>query len=60
MLNLEYEPLENYDLKCREKLFKESEFSVDILRTPDSEIKIVLSSKKGKCPFLQVEMSAKA
>jgi hypothetical protein len=51
LLNSEYEPLENHELKRREKLFKESEFSVDILGDTFSEIKIVLSSKEGKCPF---------
>ena len=43
--------LENIDLKRRDKLFKESEFSVDILGDTSNEIKIVLSSKEGKCPF---------
>ena len=44
-------PLENIDLKGSEKLFKESEFSFDNLSAAYSEIKIVLSSKEGKCPF---------
>jgi hypothetical protein len=42
--------LENRDLKRREKLFKESEFSVKILGDVN-EILIVFSCKKGKCPF---------
>ena len=42
--------LENVDLKRRDKLYKESEFSVTILGDA-SEILIVLSCKKGKCPF---------
>ena len=44
-------PLENIDLKRRDKLYKESEFSVDILGDAFGEITIVLSSKEGKCPF---------
>jgi hypothetical protein len=44
-------PLENIDLKRRDKLIKESEFSVDILGDDIDEITIVLSSKEGKCPF---------
>ena len=51
MLNSEYEPLENHELNRREKLFKESEFSVDIRTDGTGEITIVLSSKDGKCPF---------
>jgi hypothetical protein len=43
--------LENIDLKRRDKLYKESEFSVHILGDTFSEIKIVLTCKKGKCPF---------
>jgi hypothetical protein len=42
--------LENIDLKRRDKLYKESEFSIKILGDV-SEILIVLSCKKGKCPF---------
>jgi hypothetical protein len=44
-------PLENIDLKRRDKLIKESELSVDILGDDIGEITIVLSSKEGKCPF---------
>ena len=44
-------PLKNIDLKRRDKLIKESEFSVDILGDTIDGIKIVLSSKAGKCPF---------
>ena len=51
LLNSEYDPLEDYDLKRREKLFKESEFSVDIWADASGIITIVLSSKEGKCPF---------
>ena len=43
-------PLQNIDLKRRDKLFKESEFTIDILGNYD-EITIVLSAKAGKCPF---------
>ena len=43
--------LENIDLKRRDKLYKEAEFSVAILGDTYSEIKIVLTSKEGKCPF---------
>ena len=43
--------LENKDLKRREKLIKESEFSVHILGDTFSDIKIVLTAKEGKCPF---------
>jgi hypothetical protein len=43
--------LENIDLKRRDKLYKESEFSVHILGDTYSEGKIVLTCKKGKCPF---------
>jgi hypothetical protein len=42
--------LENMDSNRRAKLVKESEFSVKILGDV-SEILIVLSCKKGKCPF---------
>jgi len=38
------------DLKRREKLIKESEFSVTIMGDV-SEIVIVLASREGKCPF---------
>ena len=38
-------------LKRREKLIKDSGFSVDILGDEFGEITIVLSAKKGKCPF---------
>ena len=51
LLNSEYEPLESYDLKRRDKLFKESEFSVDIQTDASEKITIVLSSKEEKCPF---------
>ena len=44
-------PLENIDLKRRDKLIKESEFSVDILSDTSDEIIIVLSCAEGKCPF---------
>jgi hypothetical protein len=43
--------LENKNLKRREKLIKDSGFSVDILGDEFGEITIVLSAKKGKCPF---------
>jgi len=43
--------LEGVDLKRREKLFKESEFSIAILDGDVNEIPIVVSSKEGKCPF---------
>ena len=43
--------LEGVDLKRREKLFKESEFSVDIRGDVSNEIIIVLSSKWNRCPF---------
>jgi hypothetical protein len=43
--------LENIDLKRRDKLYRESEFSVDILRNTSDEIIIVLSCSEGKCPF---------
>lgn len=46
-----YFPLESIDLKRREKLFKESEFSVEIWGDVFDEIIIALSSKEGKCPF---------
>jgi hypothetical protein len=44
-------PLIPNDLKRREKLFKKSEFSVDIRGDVSDEIIIVLSSKEGKCPY---------
>jgi len=44
-------PLVGIDSKRREKLFKESEFSVNIRGDVSDEIIIVLSSKEGKCPF---------
>jgi hypothetical protein len=44
-------PLQNIDLKRRDKLIKESEFSVDILSDNNDEIMIMLSAKEGKCPF---------
>ena len=44
-------PSEKIDLKRRAKLFKESEFSIDILGDDSDELRIVLSSKEGKCPF---------
>jgi len=43
--------LENIDLKRRDKLYRESEFSVHILGESINYIKIVLTSKDGKCPF---------
>ena len=43
--------LENIDLKRRDQLYKESEFSVHILGDTFSDIKIVLTAKEGKCPF---------
>ena len=43
--------LENVDLKRRDQLYKESEFSVAIFGETFSEIKIVLSSAEGKCFF---------
>ena len=43
--------LKNIDLKRREKLIKESEFSVNILGDDYDEITIVLSAKEEKCPF---------
>ena len=43
--------LENIDLKRRDKLYRESEFSVHILGENLNYIKIVLTSKEGKCPF---------
>ncbi len=43
--------LEGMDLKRREKLFRESEFSVEIGGDVSDEIIIVLSSKWNKCPF---------
>ena len=43
--------LENIDLKRRDKLYRESEFSVDILRNTYDEIIIVFSCSEGKCPF---------
>jgi hypothetical protein len=44
-------PLIPDDLKRREKLFKESEFSVDIWNDESDGIFIALSSKEGKCPY---------
>lgn len=44
-------PLIPNDLKRREKLFKESEFSVDIRGDVSDEIIIALSAKEGKCPY---------
>ncbi|CAB1059869.1 hypothetical protein D1BOALGB6SA_4634 [Olavius sp. associated proteobacterium Delta 1] len=44
-------PLIPIDLKRKEKLFKESEFSVDIWDDESDGIIIALSSKEGKCPF---------
>ena len=44
-------PLENIDLKRRDKLYKESEFSVDILGDAFGEITIVLSSKERNVLF---------
>ena len=51
LVKLGYYPLGNIDLKRRGKLFKESEFSIEILGNARDEIKIVLSSAEGKCPF---------
>jgi len=45
--------LEGADLKRREKLFKESEFSVDIRGNESDGIIIALSAKEGKCPFYE-------
>lgn len=41
----------NMESKRRDKLIKESGYSVDILGDPFDEIVIVLSSQEGKCPF---------
>lgn len=47
-----YTLMENRDSKRKEKIVKESEFSVVILGDDVSgEIKIVLTSKANKCPF---------
>lgn len=43
--------LKTKNLKRRDKLIKESGFSVDILGDEFGGITIVLSSKRGKCPF---------
>ena len=44
-------PLIPNDLKRREKLFKESAFSVDIWEDDSDGIIIALSAKEGKCPY---------
>jgi hypothetical protein len=44
-------PLIPKDLKRREKLFKESAFSVDIWNDESDGIMIALSAKEGKCPY---------
>jgi len=44
-------PLIPNDLKRREKLFKESAFSVDIWNDESDGIIIALSAKEGKCPY---------
>ena len=46
----------NKDLKRRDKLIRESEFSVKILGDVN-EILIVISCKKGKCPFYRWKCS---
>lgn len=51
LLNSEYDALESYELKRRDKLFKESEFSVDIWGDASEKVTIVLSFKEGKCSF---------
>ena len=50
-LALSEEYIENKNLKRRDKLIKESGYSVDILDDKFGGITIVLSCKKGKCPF---------
>ncbi len=40
-------PLENIDLKRRDKLYKESEFSIEIVGNESNEIIIVLSCAEG-------------
>ena len=47
----DYTLIENRDSKHGAKLVRDSEFSVVILGEDASEITIVLSARKGKCPF---------
>ena len=46
-----YYPLDKSDLKRRDILFKEAEFSIEIVGSESNEILIVLSCAEGKCPF---------
>ena len=46
-----YAPIDNGQTKNGYKLVEESEFSVAILGADASQITIVLTSKKGRCPF---------
>ncbi len=46
-----YAPINSRRTKNRYKLVEESEYSIAILGENVSQITIVLSSKKGKCPF---------
>ena len=50
-----YEPISSRRTKNRDQLVKESEFSIAILGEDASQITIVLSSKKGRCPFYRGE-----